>query len=62
MEKKYGNEQTVQNAKKRLPKKILRKRKLENDQEVDDIIYVFPDDKTNTKILENALKWKKQQK
>ncbi|UKK02034.2 RNA processing protein [Theileria orientalis] len=61
MEKKFGTSKDVENAKKRQAKKVLRKRKLQDQTTVEDIVYVFPDDGTTNKILQNALKWKQTQ-
>lgn len=63
MEREYGDEESVAKTKARQPKKVRRKKKLEDGSSVEDIVYVFPDDGLQqSKILQAALKWKQRVK
>ncbi|KAK1444747.1 pre-mRNA splicing factor [Babesia gibsoni] len=59
MEREFGDEDSAAKAKSRQPKKVRRKKKLEDGTSAEDIIYVFPDDGLQqSKILQAAMKWK----
>ncbi|GIX60853.1 RNA processing protein [Babesia caballi] len=59
MEREYGDEDSVEKVRSRQPRKVRRKRKLEDGSTTEDIVYVFPDDGLQqNKILQAALKWK----
>ncbi|GBE59158.1 crooked neck family 1 isoform [Babesia ovata] len=62
MERKYGDAESTVKARSRQPKKVRRKRKLEDGSTVEDVVYVFPDDGLQqSKILQAALRWKQKQ-
>jgi len=63
MEKKIGDKEWVGKVKEKLPKKVKKRRKVQNGEGYEEYVgYVFPDDdtdKSKLKILEKAMEWKK---
>ncbi|KAK2197019.1 bifunctional Tetratricopeptide-like helical domain superfamily/Pre-mRNA-splicing factor Syf1-like/HAT (Half-A-TPR) repeat [Babesia duncani] len=62
MERQYGDAESLEKARSRRAKRVLKRSKLANGQTVENIVHVFPDDEQGTsKMLQAALRWKQAQ-